>query len=126
MSDLSNVCVIPRPRVADVIITDELDRRPSRSPDYAGEARAFRDLADMMAREPGALLQSLAGAAMALTRSGLAGIRLREADGTRGVFRWVAASGALAGHRGGTLPPDAAPFSAAVAGNSVLLLRDPG
>lgn len=113
-------------RVEEVIVTDELARRPSRSPDHAREAEALRDLADIMAREPGALLQSLAGAAMALTHSGSAGISLLETDGARGAFRWVAASGGLARHRGDTLPPDADPSSEAIKRNAVLLLREPG
>ena len=115
-----------RPRVEDMIITGELDRRPSRAPDHEAENRALRDLAEAMAAEPSKVLQRLAEAAMALTGSGSAGVSLLQPGGEHGTFRWVAAAGAFAENLGSTLPREASPCGEVIARKQVLLLREPG
>jgi len=91
--------------LTDVLITDELTRRPPRRPDHEAENRALRQLARSMARRPDALLQKLVDIALELCRAGTAGVSLLQtnADGEE-VFVWVALAGAYSGHVGSTAP----------------------
>ena len=83
-----------------VIATAELGRRAARAPDYEAENRMLVSLAQDMARRlPGAILHSLAQAALTSCRAGSAGIDLIEHDG--GILRPHALVGELAG---GTQP----------------------
>ena len=49
---------VPAP-LGDVLITADLARRPTRSPDYAVEGRALTALAEAMADSPQTILQKL-------------------------------------------------------------------
>ena len=109
----------------NVIITTELDRRPSRQPDHAAENVALTALADAMSLSPDTVLQQLAELAMSLTRSESAGISLLEPGDKQAAFRWVALAGAWAAHRGCTIPRDASPCGEVIARDTVLLLRSP-
>ena len=108
-----------------VIITDELDRRPSRSPDYAAENRALNTLAEAMSIDPDTVLQHLVELAMELTHSESAGISLLEPGGDEQVFRWVATTGAWSSYRDGTIPADASPCGEVIARDTVLLMKTP-
>jgi PAS domain S-box-containing protein len=110
--------------VDDVLITAELDRRPSRAPDFQAESEALRDLAEVMANRPSQVLQRLVETALRLTGAGSAGLSLLEADSTPAVFRWIATTGALAGKAGGTMPGDASPCGLVIARDEVLLLDE--
>lgn len=112
--------------VDDVLITPELDARPSRAPDYEAENRALRELAETMAAEPDKVLPHVAEAAMALTRADSAGVSLLEPGGEHAVFRWVATAGAFAEQLGGTMPREASPCGEVIARDAVLLLKEPG
>lgn len=114
-----------RPCADDVIITDELDRRPSRAPDYEAESKALRNLADTLAAEPDKVLQRLTEVAMKLTRADTAGISLLEPGGEHGMFRWVATAGAYAEHLNGLVPREASPCGEVMARDSVLLFHFP-
>ena len=85
----------PTARVSldDVIITDELARRPTRSPDYAAEGRALTALAEALTDSPQTILQKLAETALTLCRADSAGIRMLEPGGAAGVLRWHAVAG---------------------------------
>ena len=109
----------------EVIITSELDRRPSRAPDYAGENRALTGLAEAMSMNPDTVLQQLVEVAMALTRSEFAGIGLLEPGGDTGAFRWVASTGAWSSYRDGTIPADASLCGEGCARDTVLLIKNP-
>ncbi len=52
--------------LGDVLITEELARRPSRPPDYEAENRALVNLARGMATSPGSILQQLVDTALVL------------------------------------------------------------
>src|SRR5262245_51668620 len=80
----------------DVLITAELARRPTRSPDYAAENRALTAMADAMAAPPQTILQKLLETALDVCRADSAGISIREPGGTAGVFRCRAIAGLLA------------------------------
>lgn len=111
--------------VDDVIITDELARRPSRAPDYEGENNALGALAEAMANTPGAVLQKLVEEAMTLTRADSAGISLLEPGGAEGIFRWVAMTGKWAPYKDGRIPREASPCGEVVAREKLLLVRHP-
>ena len=112
--------------VDDVIITGELDRRPSRDPDHESECHALRELADTMASAPDRVLDRLAELAMALTRSDSAGISLLEPGGEQGIFRWVATAGAFAPFRDGIMDRQASPCGEVIARDTLLLMKEPG
>ena len=111
--------------VSNVIITGELDRRPSRAPDYEAENRALAALAEAMSTDPGTVLQQLAEWAMDLTHSDSAGISLLEPGGEQDSFRWAATAGAWAPYRNGTMPREASPCGEVIAREAVLLMRNP-
>jgi hypothetical protein len=77
----------------DVIITDELARRPARQANFAAENRALASLARAMADAPETILQRLVDAARELTGADVVGISLVEEHGGRAVFRWHAVAG---------------------------------
>ena len=108
-----------------VIITDELDSRPSRLPDYAAESRALNALAEVMSMDPDTLLQHLVELAMALTRSESAGISLLEFGADGQVFRWVATAGSWSCYRDGTIPANASLCGGVIARDTVVLMKSP-
>ena len=108
-----------------VIITGDLDRRPSRTPDYQAENQALTSLAEAMGTDPDTVLQRLVELAMALTRSDSAGISLLEPGGKNGTFRWVATAGAWSPYRNGTMPREASPCGEVIAREAVLLMKNP-
>src|SRR5690606_35848046 len=91
--------------LTDVLITDELMRRPPRRADHEAENRALRQLARNMAGRPDALLQNLVDIALELCRAQTAGVSLaqRKPDGEQ-VFVWVALAGTYAGMIGKSAP----------------------
>ena len=66
-----------------ILCTDELNHRPSRSPDYPTENRALVSLAQALADSPRTILQTLADTILATLQCGSAGISLLSTDGTR-------------------------------------------
>lgn len=106
-----------------VVITQELDHRPSRLPDYKGENQALRSLAQVMATEPDGVLQRLVEEVLTLTRANSAGISLLEPGGKHGQFRWVAMTGAFAHHLNDTIGREVSPCSLVIERDEVLLLR---
>src|SRR5215831_1964245 len=84
----------------DVLVTAELARRPTRSPDYAAEGRALTALAEAMADSPQTILQKLVETALDLCDADSAGISILEPGGTTGVFRWHAVAGRFASNVG--------------------------
>jgi len=111
--------------VDGAIITGDLDRRPSRSPDFKAENQALTALADSMSANPGTVLQRLVVVAMELTRSDSAGISLLESGGENSIFRWVATAGAWAPYRDRTMPRDPNPCGEVSAQEAVKLMKSP-
>jgi PAS domain S-box-containing protein len=106
-----------------VLSTAELNRRPSRSPDYAAENRALVALAQEMATSPDGILQMLAETALALCHAHSAGISLLEEGRTR--FRWRAIVGQWATHLGGGTPRNFGPCGTVLDRNAPLLFSHP-
>jgi signal transduction histidine kinase/ActR/RegA family two-component response regulator len=83
-----------------VLCTKELERRPSRAPDYRAENQALVTLSQALTHSPGSVLQSLVNMALKLCRAHSAGISLLEEEGPPGSlsargdhFRWHAVAG---------------------------------
>jgi PAS domain S-box-containing protein len=123
MSELSQQMQKVR-SVDDVIITEEITRRPSRPPDYAAENRALVALAQKITTDPQGVLQRVAELAMELCHADSAGISILEPGGNHGIFRWHAAAGAFAANLGGTMPREASPCGIVISRNSVLLFNE--
>jgi PAS domain S-box-containing protein len=109
----------------DVLITEELERRPSRLPDHEAESRELVSLAQHLATSPLTILERLAEGVRRLCRCDSAGVSIREANGTGEVFRWYAIDGSLAPHVRGTMPRDASPCGVVVDRGEKLLFRRP-
>jgi hypothetical protein len=96
--------------VDDVLITDELQRRPPTKTDYLREKLALQDLALQMADHPAEIVPRLVGLAMELCEADSAGISLYEAQSqSPGIFRWYDLTGDLAGFAGATTPREFSP-----------------
>jgi two-component sensor histidine kinase len=111
----------------EVIITTDLARRPSRSPDYQGENRALLGLMDCMAGRLAGdeVLQKLVEATMSLCKAHSAGISLLELDQDgREIFRVPAAAGLWARQRGEAIPRASA-CGMAIDRNTPLLMTHP-
>jgi DNA-binding CsgD family transcriptional regulator len=124
------VIVRPVPSIADldsILVTDELARRPARSPDLHAENAALHGLARQMAEGPEHLLETLVRMALGLCHAGTSGVSLVEAGpGATQVFRWVAMAGELAHARGGTTPRDFSPCGVTLERGTPQLFAYPG
>jgi two-component sensor histidine kinase len=96
--------------IDNVLITDELRRRPPAKTDYLREKLALQDLALQMADHPAEVLPRLVGLAMEFCEADSAGMSLYEAQpGSPGIFRWHYLTGRLAAFSGATTPRDFSP-----------------
>jgi|GEM_PF-762180 len=77
------------------IITHELGRRTSRSPDFEGENQALRDLVRELSLSPETILQCLVEKARLICNADSAGISIAETDGDHEIFRWHAVTGRM-------------------------------
>ncbi|HMM74837.1 MAG TPA: ATP-binding protein [Gammaproteobacteria bacterium] len=110
-----------------VLRTEELMRRPARSPDHRAENRALLVLAEDLSRAPGSVLQRLADVALDLCRAHSAGISLLEeadpgAGGDR--IRWHAVAGRWKPLLWTAIPRDAGPCGTVIDRDSVLLFSN--
>jgi len=87
-----------------ILCTDELDRRPSRAPDFETENQALVALAQALADSPRSILQTLADTILDVLRCDSAGISLLTRDEKR--FYWPAIAGVWKPHIGGGTPRD--------------------
>lgn len=106
----------------DVVVNAELDRRPSRPPDYAAEHEALMALARTMAEAPQTILHHLADTALRLCRADTAGISLLETQHGAEVFRWEALAGVYADRLNTTMPRDASPCGITIDRNTPQLM----
>jgi signal transduction histidine kinase len=107
--------------LADVDILTELADRPSRSPNYERDHRAFVLLAREMAENPRNMLQKLAEIALDLCDAHTAGVTLADGD----VFRWEAVAGVFAAVRRGTMPRHESPCGVCVDRDATQLMYLP-
>ena len=113
-----------------VIITDELDRRPQRTPDYEADSRSLAALTNVMSHAAGSagadqVLQELVETALTQCRAGSAGVSLLEQRAAGSVLRWRVAAGRSRDHLGeSTVLPDS-PSGVVIARNATVLMSHP-
>ena len=95
--------------VADVIITEELSRRPLRPADLWREKEALHDLAARMLDQPDEVLPRFVELAMTIAGGSSAGLSLLEPDPAPGIFRWHHVCGDFTPFEGTTTPRDDSP-----------------
>lgn len=116
---------LPQLTVADVFITDELDRRAPKKTDYLQEKLALQDLAMRMADQPEEVLPRFVDLALEMTDGVSAGLSLYEGDPAPGVFRWQYLRGVLAPFNGATTPRDFSPCGITLDRNAPVLSCHP-
>src|SRR6516165_11300406 len=104
-----------------ILCTEELNRRPTRPPDYETENRALVSLAQALAESPRTILQTLADKILEVFQAGSAGLSLltREDGGKR--FYWPAIAGMWKTHIGGGTPRNFGPCGDVLDRNCTLL-----
>jgi hypothetical protein len=101
--------VTPFPLPRDVFITDELEKRRPKQPDYLTEKRALQELAGQIAGQPELMLARFVELAMEVTGATSAGLSLYEGHPAPGIFRWHHVHGALSAFDGATTPREFSP-----------------
>ncbi|HEY3653666.1 MAG TPA: ATP-binding protein [Steroidobacteraceae bacterium] len=104
-----------------ILCTDELNRRPSRLPDYLTENRALVSLAQALADSPRTILHTLTDIMLETLHCGSAGISLLSTDGTQ--FHWPAIAGLWKPHIGRGSARDFGPCGDVLDRNVPLLFR---
>jgi PAS domain S-box-containing protein len=111
-----------------ILCTEELHRRPSRSPDYEKENRALVKLVSALADSPSTILQTLAETILDITQCDSAGLSLLTMDGKTPDacgqrFYWPAIAGTWNPHVGGGTPRNFGPCGDVLDQNRTLLFR---
>lgn len=113
------------PPLKSALSTEELNRRPSRLPDYAAENRALVALTRELATSPANILQKLVETALTLCCAHSAGLSLLEDADQRKRFHWRAIAGEWAAHVNGGTPRDFGPCGAVLDRNVALVFSHP-
>ena len=111
----------PKLTIADVFITDELDRRAPKKTDYLQEKMALKELAARMADQPEEVLPRFVDLALEMTGGVSGGLSLYEEEPAPGVFRWQYLRGLLAPFNGATTPRDFSPCGITLDRNAPVL-----
>jgi PAS domain S-box-containing protein len=111
-----------------ILCTEELQRRPSRPPDYEKENCALVALVSALADSPSSILQTLAETILDITQCESAGLSLLTRDGERPDasgkrFYWPAIAGMWNPHVGGGTPRNFGPCGDVLDQNRTLLFR---
>ena len=117
-SDLSGI--VP---LQSVLCTEELNRRPSRPPDYELENRALASLAQALADSPLTILQKMAEIMLETFRADSSGFSLLTKDDGGKRFHWPAIAGQWKPHIGGGTPREFGPCGDVLDRNCPLLFR---
>jgi PAS domain S-box-containing protein len=108
-----------------ILCTDELNRRPSRPPNYQEESRALDELAEALADSPRTILQKLVEVVLKICRADSAGVSLLTKDDGGKHFYWPAIAGAWTPHVGGGTPRNFGPCGVVLDRNAVQLFTHP-
>jgi len=111
-----------------ILWTEELERRPSRPPDYDRENRALVKLVSALADSPSTIFQTLADTILDITQCDSAGLSLLTRDGkTPDVcgkrFYWPAIAGMWNPHVGGGTPRNFGPCGDVLDRSCTLLFK---
>jgi PAS domain S-box-containing protein len=109
-----------------ILCTEELHRRPSRTPDHAKENRALVALMSALDHSPSTIFQTLADTILDITQCDSAGLSLLTRDGKKPDicgkrFYWPAIAGMWNPHVGGGTPRNFGPCGDVLDRNSTLL-----
>jgi PAS domain S-box-containing protein len=121
---------IPEARASleSILCTEELQRRPSRPPEYEKENRALVALMSALADSPSTIFQTLADTILDSTQCDSAGLSLLTRDGKNPDvcgkrFYWPAIAGMWNPHVGGGTPRSFGPCGDVLDQNRTLLFR---
>jgi GAF domain-containing protein len=106
-----------------VIVTDELNQRPFRAPDFQAESAVLVRLAEEMARSPGDIFHKLVEAILKLCGAQSAGISLLDKGHKE--FYWPAIAGQWKPYIGGGTPHDFGPCGTVLDRNATVLFSHP-
>src|SRR4030095_14223972 len=106
-----------------ILCTEELDRRPSRPPDYETENRALAALVQALADSPRTILQTSADKILEGFKADSASIILWTTDVGGKRFYWPVIAGVWKSHIGGGTPRDFGPCGDVLDRNAALLFR---
>jgi GAF domain-containing protein len=106
-----------------VITTEELNHRPTRSPDLESERRALLDLTRDLARWPKEFFSKLVKYVLKLSHAQSSGISLLNEE--EGRFVWPAVAGKLGSFLGGGTPSDLGPCATVLQRGMTLLFKHP-
>jgi PAS domain S-box-containing protein len=125
-SDVLLESSLPTTPLESILCTEELQRRPSRPPDYEKENRALVKLVSALADSPATIFQTLAETILDITQCDSAGLSLLTRDGkTPDVcgerFYWPAIAGMWNPHQGGGTPRNFGPCGDVLDQNRTLL-----
>ena len=117
---------VPTASLESILCTEELQRRPSRPPDYEKENHALVKLVSALADSPSTIFQALAETIQDITRCDSSGLSLLTKDGkTAHVdgrrFYWPAIAGMWNPHVGGGTPRNFGPCGDVLDQNRALL-----
>jgi PAS domain S-box-containing protein len=106
-----------------ILLTQELELRPSRPSDYKRESRALLALMQALAESPETILQSLADTILDVLQCGSAGTSLLTTHDGGKRFYWPAIAGAWKPYIGGGTPREFGPCGTVLDHNKPLLFR---
>ena len=114
--------------VASLPCSEDLQRRPSRPPDYEKENRALVELVSALADSPTTIFQTLVETIQDITQSDTAGLSLltrddNTPDPSGEWFYWPAITGMWKSHIGGGIGRDSTPCGVVIDQNRSLLFR---
>jgi PAS domain S-box-containing protein len=117
---------VPTASLESILCTEELQRRPSRPPDYEKENQALVKLVSALADSPTTIFRTLAETIQDITQCDSAGLSLLTRDGkTPHVdgkrFYWPAIAGMWSPHAGGGTPRNFGPCGDVLDQNRTLL-----
>lgn len=107
-----------------MIISQELQRRPARAPNFEIEAQALVELSEVLARSPDQILHKLAEVVLRVCGAESACVSIIETKSEGEIFRWRAVAGRLAPFLGGTMPRHFSPCGVAVDSRNHQLMKD--
>ncbi len=108
-------------RRESILCTEELNRRPSRRPDYEKETQALAALIQALAESPQTILQRLVDTILEMLQCQSSGISLLTTHDGGKRFYWPAIAGRWKPHIGGGTPRDFGPCGDVLDRNSPLL-----
>ena len=109
---------VPGCPLSSILLTEELNRRPRRAPEYDKENSALAALVRALAESPGTILQTLADKVVEVLNAGSAGLSLLTNDETR--FAGISSSGIIPPTTSSTSSRPSARISSQMRGTMVL------